>query len=180
MRRPGYATLLMVAACLLLSASPTSASCVAPPSVEEGLQSSDLVFAGTVVELNNRNRWATFRIDEIWKGEPGSFRVEVRGGPPAGQATSVDRAYELDKRYLVFATKGERHWEDNACSGTRLFDPSLESFRPAAVRTPPTTTKPADDGVKSGTVVFAAVLVLVAAGGYLVVRTWGRNDAVRR
>ncbi len=73
------AAVSVTAASVVLSALPASASCIASPSVEESITSSDLVFVGTVVELNNRNRWATFTIDEIWKGEPGSSRVDVRG-----------------------------------------------------------------------------------------------------
>ncbi len=172
------AALLLVAAALLAApAMPAGASCIAPPSIEESLESADLVFVGTTVELNNRNRWATFRVEEIWKGEPGGPRIDVRGGPPSGQATSVDRAFDIDTRYLVFATKGARHWEDNACSATQEYDASLDQFRPASTRTVTTTTPPseADEGLKSGTVVFAGVMVVVVAGGYLVVRRWGRN-----
>lgn len=160
------------------SVAPAAASCLAPPSsVEDSLATAELVFVGTVAELNNRNRWATFAVHEVWKGEPGSSRVEVRGGPPGGRATSVDRTFEIDQRYLVFAVQGDPHWEDNVCSATQPYDRALDRYRPASARTVATTTPPseADEGVKTGTVVFAGVVLLVAVGGFFVVRRWGRN-----
>lgn len=167
----------VVAVFIALAASPAASSCGPTPSIEENLQTADLVFVGTVVELNNRNRWATFTLEEVWKGEPGSPRLDVRGGPPGNVATSVDRTFEIDARYLVFATRGDRHWEDNICSATREYDQSLDRFKPAGARTVSTTTPPSadDEGLKSGTVVFAGVMLVVVVGGYFVVRRWDRN-----
>jgi hypothetical protein len=168
---------MVAAVSVALPASQASASCAPTPSIEESLQSADLVFVGTVVELNNRNRWATFTLEDIWKGEPASPRLDVRGGPPGGQATSVDRTFELDKRYLVFARKGERHWEDNACSATRLYDQSHDASRPPLARTVVTVDNATEGGggINAGTGVFAVVVLVVVVGGYVVVRRWGRN-----
>jgi hypothetical protein len=168
---------MVAAVSVALSASPASASCAPTPSIEESLRSADLVFVGTVVELNNRNRWATFTLEEVWKGDPRTTRLDVRGAEP-GEETTVDRTFEPDMRYLVFARQGELHWEDNACSATREYDPSLDRFKPTSARTVGTTIPASerDDGLKPGSVVFASVVLLLTVGGFIVVRHWGRNS----
>ena len=149
------ASLVLIGALLLLTAGPASASCAPPPPPDQALSQSDLVFVGTVTELANRDRWAVFRVEDVWKGDAGGEQVEVRGGPAdpgngVGAATSVDRTYQRGVRYLVYAravTAGSAaidygagaRWTDNACSLTRVYDPSLEQLRPA-------TAPPADPG----------------------------------
>ena len=175
MRRRAASAVLLVVGVALGAAPPAAASCAVPPSLEESLSSAELAFVGTVVELNNLNRWATFQVEEVWKGEPGTTRLDVRGGPPGGAATSVDRTFELDTRYLVFASRGERHWEDNTCSATQPYDQSLAALRPSGARTVTTLTGPAnrDGGTSSGTVVFAGVVLLLMVGGVVIVRRLG-------
>ena len=177
MARRTAVALALLGAVLAGFDAPAGASCLPTPSIEESIQAADLVFVGTVVELNNRNRLATFTLEEIWKGDPGRPRLDVRGGPPGGAASSVDRTFEIDTRYLVFASQGELHWEDNACSATRVYDESLDRYRPEFARTVATVDNSTEGGrgIKAGTFVFAAVVLLVAVGGYLIVRRWGRN-----
>ena len=86
---------------VVFTGSTAEASCFRPPDVEADLVSSDLVFVGLVTELANENRWAVFRLEEVWKGDPGGDRVEVRAGPGPRAATSNDRTYVAGERYLV-------------------------------------------------------------------------------
>lgn len=89
---------------VVLAGSAAEASCF-PTDAERDLETSDLVFVGTVEELTNENR-ATFRVEEMWKGDPGSDRVEVRAGgrPGAPGASPNERTYAAGERYLVFAS----------------------------------------------------------------------------
>ncbi len=146
----GVATLGMVG-----SAMPASASCAGPPTIEASIDRAQLVFVGTAVEVTNSDRWAAFALEDIWKGEPGGDRVEVRGGPQPGSASSVDRMYVPGTRYLVFAMPAPTdprllasygdgaRWTDNACSATQPYSASLAGTRPASahVVTPPSSAQ---------------------------------------
>lgn len=150
---------------LAVPAGPAFASCAPPPAAEEAVRQSDLVFVGTVAELANRDRWAVFTVEQVWKGDPGGARVDVRAGPAepgdgTGVATSVDRTYQLGTRYLVFARAVSQgsdavaygpgaRWSDNACSLTQPYDPSLDRLRPATVE-PPDRTPPSGPGSPGG------------------------------
>lgn len=110
------------------------------------MNTSDLVFVGTVVKATNHGRWATFELEQLWKGTPGTNRIEVHAGPadppgPNEVATSVDRSYELGVRYLVMARDPQaagfqrlygssNRYEDNSCSATRPYVTALGRFRP--------------------------------------------------
>lgn len=133
--------------CLFIgSASRAGASCFASPTVDGDLARSDLVFVGTVKQLANGDRWATFAIEDLWKGDLEGPEVEVHAGPadPGGgmsAMSSIDRKYEAGVRYLVFAydptshgymaTWGTSRFEDNNCSATQPYSASLDRFRPA-------------------------------------------------
>ncbi|MEY2451935.1 MAG: hypothetical protein QOD92_1509 [Acidimicrobiaceae bacterium] len=132
------------------SAVPAAASCAGSPTVESDLERTDLVFVGTVTHLTNGNRWATFTVEDLWKGELASAQVDVHAGPvdPGGSfsaISSVDRHYDAGARYLVFAYDPTSHgyqptwgtqsrFEDNICSATQHFTPELDRFRPASAR----------------------------------------------
>lgn len=162
---------------VLSMGSPAGASCFRVPDVEADLASTDLVFVGSVTHLANENRWATFRVEEVWKGDPGGDRVEVRAGPGgrpgAPAASSNDRTYVAGQRYLVFASdlssrpeaaidfgEGAR-WVDGACSATRLYESSLDRFRPADAHLASSETTSRGSLVPA--VVVAAALTLPAA-----------------
>ena len=159
----GAVALVTVGTALLLSAAPASASCVGGVTVLSDLERADLVFVGTVTALSNEDRWATFTIEDLWKGDPLAADVEVRGGPlsPGGgiqAGSSVDRSFEPGGRYLLFAYDPAVHgyspvwgpdgrFEDNACSATQIYTDDLAQFRPATAKkieassspTPPAT-----------------------------------------
>jgi len=131
---------------MLLSGT-ARASCAVLPSLPTAIGQASEVFVGTVLELENRGRWATVKVEKVWKGEDIPAEVEVRAGPkdPPGDlftATSVDREFELSKRYLFvpFERSGSI-FRDNACTRTSIFQPRFERFAPASVESPqPTPT----------------------------------------
>lgn len=135
---------------LAVTAMPAAASCAAAPTIAGDLQRADLVFVGTVTQLTNDERWATFQVEDLWKGDPGAPQVEVRAGPgnPGGDikaGSSVDRTFDAGARYLVFAYDPGAHgyvrmwgedsrFEDNICSATTLYAPTFDQFRPGTAR----------------------------------------------
>ena len=131
---------------LVMGATAAVASCAGKPTIDENLARAELVFVGTTVEVTNSSRWATFAVEDIWKGRVDGNRVEIRGGAREAMGTSMDRKYLVDTRYLVFALApptgpprldlyGEEvRWTDNACSLTQPYTPSLRDARPATAR----------------------------------------------
>lgn len=179
----GLTASLVVFAGLVVVASTARASCAGPPDIEQSLDSSDLVFVGSVTDLANADRWATFRVETTWKGDPGGDAVEVRSGPAGvAVATSNDRTYTSGERYLVFATDLSRRpgagihfgdgvrWVDDACSATQLYESSLDRFRPAR----PGTEDPPSGGL--ATWPLTIVVVVILAGAAAVVRR--RRNAI--
>ena len=182
----GLTAAVVVLAGLVLQGSRAGASCAGLPDVERSLESSDLVFVGSVTDLVNVNRWATFRVETVWKGDPGSDRIEVRSGPAsAAVATSNDRTYTTGERYLVFALDLARRpgarigfgdgarWVDDACSATQPYESSLERFRP---RRSGAESNNASGGSVRNTVVVAVVMLAGAMAVVMLVR--GRRRVV--
>ncbi len=157
-RLVGVMTTVVVTALVgVIAAVPAGASCVRrPPVIEESTARAGLVFVGTAVDVTHSGRWATFAIEDIWKGEPDGDRVEVRAGPENG-SSSVDRTYVLGTRYLVFAIPPptdarlltlygkDVQWTDNNCSFTQPYTPTLAESRPSTARLvrPPSPQPPA-------------------------------------
>lgn len=177
--------------------NPAAASCAGTPTIDGDLSRADLVFVGTVTHLTNGDRWATFAVDDVWKGQFDGTEVDVHAGPadPGGgmsAATSVDRKYEAGVRYLVFAndpashgyaaTFGTSRFEDNNCTATQPYSDELDAFRPVTahrVVAPTPATSPTVSPVPkpSGSVVpwilaLAALVLVGIAGGvaYVVLR----------
>lgn len=131
---------------LVMGATAASASCARQPTIEESMARAELVFVGTTTQVTNSSRWATFAVEDIWKGQVDGDRVAIRGGAREGVGTSIDRKYLLDTRYLVFALApppepsqlglyGEGvQWTDNDCSLTQPYTSSLRNARPTTAR----------------------------------------------
>ena len=175
----GLTAAIVVLAGLMLVANRAEASCVDRPDIERSLDSSDLVFVGSVTDLANADRWAMFRVETVWKGDPGSGRIEVRSGPASGAvATSNDRTYRAAEVYLVFASDLSRQpgagihygdgarWVDNACSATRPYESSLDRFRPAR----PGAESDTAPGGSVTTAVIVLVVVMLAGAAAAAVR----------
>ena len=112
---------------------------MALPDLATSIRQADAVVVGTVTATRSGGRIATVQVEEQWRGRlPAVF--ELRGGPAADNtATSVDRSYQVGRRYLLFVTEPAAHgsqgtfggaFEDNSCSATQPFTPDLARFRP--------------------------------------------------
>lgn len=134
------------------------ASCAASPSLADAVLFGDVVIVGSVVALENDDRWATVQVEERWRGARDvPDTIEVHGGPGADASTSVDRTFQAT-RYLFVLTAGDGYYVDNICTATRPWTPDLAAYRPAGV-------SPAAD-VVAGTQVTAidpGAIALVAA-----------------
>ncbi len=139
---------LFLLACPL---QPAGASCVAQLDVADAIEQSDVAVVGTVTATRSRDRIATVKVEEVWKGDVGNT-FQVAGGPAKDDTrTSVDRTYAVGTRYLLFAIEPGAHssqgtfgarYEDNNCSTTQTWSESLSAFRPAdatVVKDPPPT-----------------------------------------
>jgi hypothetical protein len=121
---------------VLLLAGTASASCLEPPALDVGLAEAHTVFVGTVIDLANQDRTATFAVEEVWKGTVAEEAV-VMGGPSGNAFTSVDRGFEMDTRYLVVPVRGAgSSFEDNACTLTQPYTQDVATFRPEDPRPP--------------------------------------------
>jgi hypothetical protein len=167
-----------------------AASCAAPVGIPEAIRRADAVVVGTVTATRSRDRIATVSIDEVWKGTIAGS-VEVHGGPTGDNTmTSVDRTYEVGRRYLIFAFEPAAHdstgsfgarYEDNDCSDTQPWNASLIRYRPAAAANPrkaaprPNSALPAaparsDRDTMPWLVVGVGGAAVLAGGGVLVRR----------
>lgn len=194
---------------LVMGATAASASCARQPTMEESMARAELVFVGTAIEVTNSSRWATFAVEDIWKGDVDGDRAEIRGGAREGVGTSNDRKYQLDTRYLVFALapptepprlglygEGAR-WTDDGCSFTQPYTPSLRDARPATARAvgaspqepsierppaavPQSAGTPGDRGPFDPAWPFALAVVAVGGAGAVGIRVRRRQHASAR
>jgi hypothetical protein len=158
---------VLAAAALAAAPRPVAASCMMPPPLEQAIQEGESVFVGTVIGLRQDGRWATVQVQEIWRGPDLPETVEVRGGPEAGMATSIDRHYAGGSRYLfvvsVVADAGGRYLSDNSCTSTSEWRDAMAPLRPVAVRQPlPAGPGDGDAGAADlAPLVLGAMLALV-------------------
>lgn len=182
----------LLALVVLARPGPAGASCPSSTSsITSAVGYSKNVFVGKVVKLANENRWATFAVEEVWKGHLQESRIEVRAGPPNPPGglfyrTSGDRTFARGTRYLVFPSfvpeGGEERWgvastwTDDLCSPTREYQPAMAAFRPASARIIPQPASPAPDAPVGPLLVGLALFV--ASGGAAVAvlraRSWRR------
>ena len=138
-RRAISALSLLVLSTGLVLAAPGAvlADCAMPPSIEEVLETADIVFVGTVERTAEANRWASVTVEEVWRGPDQPATVLVKGGPAGNAMTSVDRFFEAGVTYLfVPYLDPQAGLSDNACSSTQPFGEDLARLRPADARSP--------------------------------------------
>ena len=186
--RAALALSMLAASAVLATPGAALADCMAPPPVEEAIETSDIVLVGTVTETANENRWATVAVEEIWRGPDVPATLQIRGGPGPGAGSSIDRTFEVGKRYLLFPYV-EVDAEplpigpagglvDNSCTSTQPWDDSMAALRPADARTGEVDMRADAVTIDLGGIVVlgGAVLLLVAVmlGVGLLAR--GRSD----
>jgi hypothetical protein len=158
---------VLAVAALAVAPRLVAADCMMPPPLEQAIQEGESVFVGTVTVLRQDGRLATVQVEEVWRGPDLPEMVEVRGGPEAGMATSIDRHYAGGMRYLfvvsIVAEAGVRYLSDNSCTSTSEWRDAMAPLRPVDVRQP--LPAGAGEGDAGGAdlvpVVLAAMLALV-------------------
>ena len=156
------AVALSVAALLVpgLATAPVAADCAFVATVPDAQSTRDIVFVGTVVKLENDNRWATVLVNERWQNADGlPDTVLVHGGPGPGIVSSTERGY-TQGRYLFDVTNLGPYLEDTSCSATSLWSDDLARYRPSNVVQTSSSSGSPLDALNSSDVVLAAGLVL--------------------
>lgn len=127
--------ILLVSSALVLAAHAAASSCAGPAPgttkaklFEMEFQAATSVFIGTVVGFRqNDQRFAVVRVDEVRKGPALPKEVEVHGTPmqpndpnsPIQGASSIDRTYLPDGRYLFMFDTVKPPFQDSSCGPTR-------------------------------------------------------------
>ena len=174
----------LLAAILAAAAPATSAiaSCVAPRPLPDEIQSAAVVFVGTVVYTADGDRQAHVKVESIWKGAPLPAYVDVDGSPVSGPfaASSIDRRYESGVRYLFVLYSASQPFQDNNCSATQQFSPTMATYVPASAKAPmpPTLYEQAQNFVVLHWWPVIAVLIAIAAAA--VVGVWRRRPSAKR
>ena len=162
--RIGAVALTISLAALLvpgLATAPVAAACAVPATIPDAQRTGDILFVGTIVKLENDNRWAKVLIDERWQNADGlPDTVDVHGGPEAGTEREDQRAYTMG-RYLFDVTNFGPYLEDSSCTATTLWSDDLARYRPSNVaEAPGSSSRSPLDAVSSSDLVLAAGLVL--------------------
>jgi len=162
--RIGVAAMAISLAALLvpgLATAPVAADCAVPATIPDAQRTRDILFVGTIVNLENDNRWAKVLIDERWQNADGlPDTVDVRGGPAGATSSSTQRAY-TEGRYLFDVTNFGPYLEDSSCTATTLWTDDLARYRPSNVAEAPGAPSGSPlDALNSSDAVLAAALVL--------------------
>jgi len=161
--RIGVAAVATALAALLVPGLTTglvAADCAFVATVPDAMSGRDILFVGTVVNLENDNRWATVLVNERWQNADGlADTVEVRGGPAPGIVSSTERGY-TQGRYLFDVTNLGPYLEDTSCSATTQWSEDLARYRPSNVAQTSSSSGSPLDALNSSDLILAAALVL--------------------
>jgi hypothetical protein len=111
----------------LLSFSPSSvlASCAPAASLAEYEEQADIVVLGKVTSVSDTT--AVINVERYFKGHGGPSQIEVSGQESPGTITSVDFAFEKDKKYLLFLKMESGNLKTNTCMGNKEVSDALTS-----------------------------------------------------
>jgi hypothetical protein len=108
-----------------------------PTTLANQINAAPIAFVGTVVGTANNDRVARVKVESIWKGPVVPTLVTVSGTPDQGSAaTSVDRTFQVGRRYLFLPFTASSPFQDNSCSATQIYSSRLDSFQPATAQPP--------------------------------------------
>jgi hypothetical protein len=145
------------------------ASCVMPSPLPDRLQAARAVFVGTVVSVSDRGRRAQVSVETIWKGPDLPREVEVLGSSAgSGGATSIDRTFQANQRYLFVLADERPPFTDNSCSATQPFTAAVAAYTPADAR--PVSADGAGSGTRSSPGIWG-IFAAAGAGGVLLAIT---------
>lgn len=152
-------------------------------SPEQQVEEAGYVFVGTVTEVTNSGRTATFEVDEVWvrpsDGATLGSEVVVHGGPGEPNVTSsVERTFETGVRYLVFPHVDGGRFTDDICTPTTTWTEALADARPADAQSfddDPDLGPVATATSTPWIIVGVTVLVVVVAGAIVAARRRGQG-----
>ncbi|MBD2862120.1 hypothetical protein [Paenibacillus oceani] len=138
-------------------------SCAPPRPVNEEMDTSSVVFKGTVIEIR-QGGLTVFQVDRAWKGVDGP-RVQIydNGWDP----------YTKGADYLVFGGQREGQLRTNLCGRTGPWDPARDEamkgagIQPAVFQTEqaPVSGTPAEQaGRYTGVLVWTGILLVAISG----------------
>lgn len=115
----------LIVALSLFSFSPSSvlASCAPPVSLAEYQEQADIVVLGRITSVLNTS--AIVNVELYFKGHGGPLQIEVSGKESDSAVTSVDFAFEEDKKYLLFLKMSSGNLKTNACMGNKEVQDTL-------------------------------------------------------
>lgn len=107
------------------------------PTAKEGLRYADIAFRGELVE--HRGSVAVFRVDESWKGNPGSsVEFEWRDGSHGDCDGFWPKLLKVGNKLLVFGTGDSRGiYHANICLPQKPISESEEDLKELGPGTPP-------------------------------------------
>ncbi len=167
--------LLAATAGMLIGTMPAAASCAPPIPIDQALRDSDSVFVGTVDGIANGGRTANFVVDEVWRGPDLPARTVVDGGPDGNAITSIDRSWEANGKYLVFASVDDGKLTDNACSNTQIWTDDLAAHRPTDARPPSNATESSGTGTSGPLLALFAAIGVIGAVAFVAFWKWPRS-----
>ena len=123
--RIGLAVLFFLVVSAVAGApQPAHASCSTTPNIETALERANSVFVGEVTALEDRDRLATMKVVEVWKGRDLPERVVVEGyAVDADTVDQSDRRFQMGRTYLVESRDVRPPFQSDKCTATKLYNP---------------------------------------------------------
>jgi hypothetical protein len=120
---------------LTIQRAASGCSCIRPTAAS-GLQYADVVFRGELVE--HRGRFAVFRVDEQWKGNPGQeIQVEWREGNHGDCNGFWPKFLKMGSKLLVFASRDDGIYRTSICLPTKFAADAESDLRELGPGKPP-------------------------------------------
>lgn len=146
-------------------------SCAMPGSPTEEMAKSGAVFSGKVIEIVDRNKnglthssadpmEVVITVDEIWKGIDESQVVVVTERDSA----SCGFQFEVDKNYIVYASKDGDQLRASLCSRTALLSAAVDDLSELGEGEKPTVDVVIDLSEKGFTWLYIGGALVIVAG----------------
>ena len=161
-----FILLTLTAVGVAVAGAPASASCAAAQgTLKDRLDDAQYAFVGTVSATRSNGRIADVDVESAWRGSVTSPTTVAGAEGSPGSISSVDRSYEVGRRYLfVPYARDSDGYRDNACTDTREWNDRLGRLAPvAATDVAPPRAEPGDAGDDAGGAAAPSVRPVAAA-----------------
>ena len=117
-----FVLVLGLVAAPVVGGQPAAHACA--PDIEQALAAANTVFVGEVTAVSERDRLATMRVVEVWKGRALVDVVEVEGWAESPEDLDAnDRRFQSGRTYLVFSQDVRPPFSSDGCTATKLYNP---------------------------------------------------------